>query len=136
MNSHSRISLRRQATIEDGIFQSAGSTQIRDESGVGGDQAGDRLKINTAAGRAELTDEELTNIIFNETRSLSGENIDQVRYYLALAILNAQSESTYLMKSFPKMAAQTATVPKVEHATWDAIIGSRLPREVRLSLRL
>jgi hypothetical protein len=66
----------------------------------------------------------MTNIVFNETRSLSGENIDQVRYYLALAILNAQSESIYLRRRFPLMAKNTANVPKVEQATWDATLSA------------
>jgi hypothetical protein len=51
-----------------------------------------------------LSDEQIGNIVFNETRSLSGAGIDEARVNIAHALINA-SASTH---KFPLVASSTA----------------------------
>lgn len=60
-----------------------------------------------------LTDEQVANIIFNETRSLSGTDIDTARLNVAHAILNGENS-----KKRPLAAPTSATVPAVESAAY------------------
>jgi hypothetical protein len=61
-----------------------------------------------------LTDEQIANIIFNETRSLSGEKIAEARKNIAHTILNALA----LSDKRPKTAPAEAHVPKQESETY------------------
>jgi hypothetical protein len=54
-----------------------------------------------------LSTDQIANIIFNETQSLSGTGIDQARVNIGMTILNAQK----LGKHRPMTAPTTATVP-------------------------
>jgi hypothetical protein len=56
-----------------------------------------------------LTDAEIANIIFNETRSLSGRNIDRARANIAHAIINGDNHPPR-----PPSAPTTADVPPAE----------------------
>jgi hypothetical protein len=62
-----------------------------------------------------LTDTEIANIVFNETRSLSGPGISDARVNVAHAILNAEVSPAGLAR----MASTHATVPAVESAAYD-----------------
>ncbi len=61
---------------------------------------------------ATLSDTQIANIIFNETRSLSGGSIAQARVNVAHAIINALASPHKL----PPMALTTAKVPAAETA--------------------
>jgi len=61
-----------------------------------------------------LTDVQITNIVFNETRSLSGPNIQQARINIAHTIANSDSRSG----SRPRSAPTQARVPAVEGVTF------------------
>jgi hypothetical protein len=61
-----------------------------------------------------LTTHQIANIIFNETQSLSGPNIDQVRTNLAMTIINSEKPG----KARPMTAPDIAKVPAVETATY------------------
>ncbi len=64
-----------------------------------------------------LTDEQIANIIYNETRSLSGENIAQSRENIAQAIINGDEA---LGDKRPITAPTTANVPSNEQQTYQA----------------
>lgn len=51
-----------------------------------------------------LTDSEIANIIFNETRSLSGDGIDEARKFIAHSIINAQVSTGKRPKTGPTVA--------------------------------
>ena len=59
-----------------------------------------------------ISDTQLANIIFNETRSLSGVDIDKARVNIAHAILNAAASK----HKFPMMAPATAKPGSGEQA--------------------
>jgi hypothetical protein len=61
-----------------------------------------------------MTNDEIAAVIFNETRSLSGENIFQARVNIAHAILNGESSGKR-----DKAAPTTAKVPEVEKVVYD-----------------
>ena len=65
-------------------------------------------RLSRMPGRAQPA--QIANIIFNETRSLTGVKISQARAYIARAIINSQSAGHKL----PKMAPHTAHVPPQE----------------------
>ena len=65
---------------------------------------------------AYFSDEEIGNIIFNETRSLSGPDIRSARINIAHAIINAEVSH----HRFPKMAPSTANPPEAEANTYAA----------------
>lgn len=67
-----------------------------------------------------LTDEQIANIIFNETRSLSGEKIAEARKNIAHTILNALASSDRR----PKTAPAEAHVPKQESDTYTHCIAA------------
>lgn len=54
-----------------------------------------------------LTQQQLANIIFNETQSLSGTGIEQARINIAMTILNAEKAG----QRRPMTAPDAATVP-------------------------
>ncbi|MFA5027820.1 MAG: RHS repeat-associated core domain-containing protein, partial [Candidatus Methylomirabilota bacterium] len=73
-----------------------------------------------------LTDRELANIIFNETRSLRGPGVDLARYYIAQAILNGVAAvDTGRIASRPITAPTTVPrgVPVAEQRVYDTILG-------------
>lgn len=61
-----------------------------------------------------LTTDQLANIIFNETQSLSGPGIEQARVNIAMTILNAEKQG----KARPMTAPASETVPPVEKAIY------------------
>ena len=75
-----------------------------------------------------LTDKEIANIIFNETRSLSGGDIATARKNVAHSILYAQAKSG----SRPKTGPTSAKVPKQEDSAYgectNAAVAARLER--------
>jgi RHS repeat-associated protein len=66
-----------------------------------------------------LTDAQVANIIFNETRSLSGPDISQARQDIAHAIINGD---TALGTNRPATASTTSNVPQCEQATYNSIL--------------
>ncbi len=62
-----------------------------------------------------MTDEQIAAVIFNETRSLSGDNISSARTNIAHAIYNAEQTGRR-----DKAAPTTAKVPAVEKLTYEA----------------
>lgn len=67
-----------------------------------------------------ISDDEIANIIFNETRSLSGAGIDDARVKIAHAIINAIASP----HKFPKMAPTKANPPPVEKGVHAACIAA------------
>jgi RHS repeat-associated protein len=65
-----------------------------------------------------LTDAQVANIIFNETRSLSGNGIDTARQNVADAILNGDEAEDAGKGKHPITAPDTATVPDAEKGTY------------------
>jgi hypothetical protein len=63
-----------------------------------------------------LTDDEIAAILFNETRSLSGDSIAQARANAAHAIINAQASSHRM----PPMAPRVAHIPPAEQDAYTA----------------
>ena len=75
-----------------------------------------------------LTDDQIANIIFNETRSLSGEQSDEGRKNIAHSIINAQAKSG----NRPKTSPTVAHVPKQEIKTYTACVaGVKAARDDR-----
>jgi hypothetical protein len=62
-----------------------------------------------------LTDAEIVNVVFNETRSLSGTNIAQARTHIAHAIMNAVASPHRI----PQMASTRAHPPQAERAIYN-----------------
>jgi RHS repeat-associated protein len=83
-----------------------------------------------AAPNQGLTDQEIANIIFNETRSFSGPDIDKARRNIAHAIINGERLRG---SKRPKTAPTTANVPPAEAGTYQDILenvrAARLERE-------
>jgi len=65
----------------------------------------------------ELTDAQIANIIFNETRSFSGPNVDQARSNIAQVVINGDNA---LGDNRPATAPTTSTVPAAEQQTYQA----------------
>jgi RHS repeat-associated protein len=65
----------------------------------------------------QLTDAQIANILFNETRSLSGTNISQARENIAHAIINGDET---LGNNRPRTAPTTANVPRGEQPAYAA----------------
>lgn len=63
-----------------------------------------------------LTDKEIANIIFNETRSLTGDDIATARKNIAHSVINAQAASG----KRPKTGPTVAHVPDQESAVYAA----------------
>ncbi|MFL6740825.1 MAG: RHS repeat-associated core domain-containing protein [Sphingomicrobium sp.] len=70
-----------------------------------------------AADHSILTDTQVANVIFNETRSLSGNGIDEARENVAHTIINGDRE---LGAKRPITHSTSATVPKSERATFES----------------
>ena len=68
-----------------------------------------------------LTSTQITNIIFNETRSFSGPGVDQARYDIAQAIMNGDQQ---LGDKRPETAPTTAHVPKAEQNTYNQCLSA------------
>lgn len=62
----------------------------------------------------ELTDAQIANIIFNETKSFSGPNLDQARSNIAQVVINGDNA---LGDNRPATAPTTSTVPAAERNT-------------------
>ena len=67
-------------------------------------------------------DHQLANIIFNETRSLSGPGIAQARVNIVHAIINAE----YSPHAIPEMAPSTAHVPRQEIGIYSSCLAAVL----------
>ena len=67
-----------------------------------------------------LTNVQIANIIFNETRSLSGADIATARLNIAWAIKNAIASPHRL----PSMASTHVRVPAVEQAAYEACVAA------------
>jgi hypothetical protein len=65
-----------------------------------------------------LTDQQMASIIFNETRSLSGDSIAEARKNIAHAIINAQASTGRR----PATGPTVAHVPKQEKEIYTACI--------------
>ncbi len=65
----------------------------------------------------ELTDAQIANIIFNETKSFSGPNLDQARSNIAQVVINGDNA---LGDNRPATAPTTSTVPAAEQQTYQA----------------
>ena len=69
-----------------------------------------------------LTAGEIANIVFNETRSLSGAGIDDARQNMIFAIINGDENEELTGQKRPKSAPKTACVPEEEQSTYDDIV--------------
>ncbi len=67
-----------------------------------------------------LTTEEIGNIVFNETRSLSGEGIEEARVNVAHAIINADQKWGENRSTYAGSASTTANVPEAEQEVYQA----------------
>jgi hypothetical protein len=75
-----------------------------------------------------LTDAQIANVIFNETRSLSGADIQRVRVNIAHTIINADNGS----HARPRTGSTAASVPPAERATYAQCLQAvQLAREER-----
>ena len=61
-----------------------------------------------------LTDAQIANVIFNETRSLSGADIQRARTNIAHTIINADNSS----HARPRTGSTAASLPPAERATY------------------
>ena len=75
---------------------------------------------------SRLTDRQVTNIVFNETRSLSGERVDEARTNVAHTIINGDEARG---ERRPITAPANATVPQAERERYEQV-----ERSVRLAL--
>jgi hypothetical protein len=79
--------------------------------------------------KAVLTDDQIANIIFNETRSLSGEGIQAARERIAHAVINGDEAAG---SARPGSAPTAASVPQVEAGAYksaqDAVAAARTQR--------
>ena len=79
-----------------------------------------------------LTDSEIANIIFNETRSLSGGSISEARKNIAHSIINAQAATG----KRPKTGPTVAHIPKQESTTYElcvaAVSSARDERKIKI----
>lgn len=79
-------------------------------------------------GPGQISDEEIANIIFNETRALSGPGIDEARRNIAHAVINGAEAGG----KRPKSAPTRAEIPEVEreiyHSAVNAVAGARYER--------
>ena len=66
-----------------------------------------------------LVDSQIANIVFNETRSLSGAQITDARVNVAHAIMNANVNG-----SMPVMASKMARVPRVELSAFSSCVAA------------
>ena len=64
---------------------------------------------------SQLTDQQVGNVVFNETRSLSGDSVDQARVNVANAVLNGDES---LGTSRPQTASTSANPPTTEGDAW------------------
>jgi len=70
-----------------------------------------------ASAVTKITDTKIANIVFNETRSLSGAGIADARVNIAHAVINADAAG-----HLPAMAPGTAHPPAVEAAAYAACV--------------
>jgi hypothetical protein len=69
--------------------------------------------------RMALSDRQIANIIFNETRSLSGNTIEQARQNVAHAIINGDRLEVSGRVRRPRSASTTARVPEAENRIYE-----------------
>ena len=69
-----------------------------------------------------LTVKELAAILFNETRSLSGEKIEQARNEVAHAIINADKKWKEKREKYASTASKEAKVPEAEKSIYEACL--------------
>jgi hypothetical protein len=74
-----------------------------------------------------LTECEIANIVFNETRSLSGPGIQDARVYIAHALMNADGPRR--PRSGPSTARVPASERRTHHLRLDAAATARRQRE-------
>jgi hypothetical protein len=74
-----------------------------------------------------MTDTEIAAIIFNETRSLSGDKIQEARVNIAHAVYNGDK-----LPKRPISGSTTAKVPKVEQKIYDMCVSA--VAEMRLNI--
>ena len=76
------------------------------------------VKFRDALGLI-LSDEEIANIVFNETRSISGDGIDEARKEVAHAIINGDSRESSGKGKRPKTAGTKVKIQKSEQKIYD-----------------
>lgn len=99
-----------------GRFNEADPIGIRGGVGLYGYTANNPIR-NVDIYGLELTDEQIANILFNETRSFGGPELDQARYNAAQAIINGDNA---LGEGRPMSAPMTVTVPPQEQKAYQA----------------
>ena len=78
------------------------------------------LEENKTVKGGTLTVKEIAAILFNETRSLSGEKVNQARKEIAHAIINADKKWGEKRDKLAGTAPKTANPPEAEKSTYDA----------------
>jgi hypothetical protein len=67
-----------------------------------------------------LSDKDIAGIIFNETRSFSGPDIQKAREHVAHAIMNADETWGPVRSTYAKTASAAANPPKVEQPAYQS----------------
>jgi len=93
-----------------------------DVASLGADAQGQDAAAKAAA--PGVTPDQLAAIIYNETRSLSGPQAQQMREQIAHAVLNADAKWGGKRMTYAHTAPMTAQVPDVEKGTYDASVQS------------
>lgn len=106
-----------------------------------GDQSGTQLALNStkqqgkqpSRDRSVLTDTQVGNIVFNETRSINGDttDLDQARQNIAHAVMNGDRK---LGVNRPVTASTTANVSDAERAAYQA--SRRAVAEARIAQQI
>ena len=78
------------------------------------------MEENKTVKGGTLTVKEIAAIVFNETRSLSGEKVGQARKEVAHAIINADKKWGEKRDRLAGTAPKTANPPEAEKTTYDA----------------
>jgi hypothetical protein len=74
-----------------------------------------------------ISEVEVANVVYNETRSFSGTDVDYARYTIAQAIFNgAEAEESGRIKRRPKAAPSTAKVPATEAKIYQSCLDAAM----------
>ncbi|MDY6857655.1 MAG: RHS repeat-associated core domain-containing protein, partial [Thermodesulfobacteriota bacterium] len=101
-------------TAKDPILFAGGDTDLY------GYCLNDPINLVDPLGLDSLTVEEVGNIIFNETRSLSGQGIQEARENIAHSIYNADELWGENRSRYAGSAPATVIVPEVERSIYEA----------------
>jgi hypothetical protein len=73
-----------------------------------------------ATSRAPLTPSQVSAIVWNESRSLSGPQVQQMREQIAHTVMNADAKWGDKRSTYARTSSTTANVPPAEKGTYDS----------------